>query len=89
MENKEKCNGYTYLPAEISGVVYNTTEDVLARVNELAKKAKTAPLSVEETAERDALRALYIKLYRQSLMGILDNTYVKYPDGRKEKLKKK
>ena len=59
------------------------------RINELAKKAKEKGLTVEEQAERDSLRAEYIKQFRASMRGILDNTYVQYPDGRKERIKKK
>ncbi len=64
-------------------------DELLGRINELAKKAKEKGLTVEEQAERDQLRAEYIKQFRASLRGILDNTYVQYPDGRKEKVKKK
>ena len=64
-------------------------DELLGRINELAKLAKERELSVEEKAERDTLRAEYIKQFRASMRGILDNTYVQYPDGRKEKVKKK
>ena len=64
-------------------------DELLGRINELAKIAKERELSVEEKAERDTLRAEYIKQFRASMRGILDNTYVQYPDGRKEKVKKK
>ncbi|MBQ4116682.1 MAG: DUF896 domain-containing protein [Clostridia bacterium] len=63
-------------------------DELLGRINELAKKAKEKGLTVEEQAERDQLRAEYIKQFRASMRGILDNTYVQYPDGRKEKIKK-
>lgn len=66
-----------------------TMDELLPRINELAKKAKEVGLTVEEQAEQDSLRAEYIRQYRNNLRGILDNTYVQYPDGRKEKLKKK
>ena len=64
-------------------------DELLGRINELAKIAKERELTVAEKAERDTLRAEYIKQFRASMRGILDNTYVQYPDGRKEKLKKK
>ena len=64
-------------------------DELLGRINELAKKAKESGLTVNEQAERDQLRAEYIRQFRASMTGILDNTYVQYPDGRKEKIKKK
>ncbi len=62
---------------------------VIARINELAKKAREGALSPEESAERDKLRRIYIDNVKASLTGQLDNTYIVYPDGRKEKLTKK
>ena len=64
-------------------------DELLGRINELAHKAKTVGLTVEEQAERDTLRAEYIKQFRASMRGILDNTYVQYPDGTKKKINKK
>lgn len=61
---------------------------VIARINELAKKAKAGRLTPEELAERDKLRRIYIDSVKASLTGQLDNTYILRPDGTKEKLKK-
>ena len=61
----------------------------LQRINELARKAKSEGLTPEEESERASLRAEYIKGFRQSLTGILDNTYIQRPDGTKEKIQKK
>lgn len=61
---------------------------VIARINELAKKAKESSLTDEELAERDKLRRIYIDSVKASLTGQLDNTYIVRPDGSKEKLKK-
>ena len=58
------------------------------RINFLAKKAKTEGLSDSEKEEQRLLREEYILAYRASLRGILDNTVVQYPDGRKEPIKK-
>lgn len=63
--------------------------EVIARINELAKKAKTEGLTFEETAERDKLRRIYIDSVKASLTGQLDNTYIVEPDGTKRKLQKK
>ena len=59
---------------------------VIARINELAKKAKTEGLTQEELAERDKLRRIYIDNVKASLTGQLDNTYIVYPDGTKKKV---
>ncbi len=64
-------------------------EEVIARINELAKKAKTEGLTEEEIAERDKLRRIYIDAYKASLVGQLENTYIVDPDGTKHKLKHK
>ena len=63
--------------------------EVIARINELAKKAKTEGLTPEETVERDKLRRIYIDNVKASLTGQLDNTYYVRPDGTKEKLERK
>ena len=64
-------------------------DQVIARINELAKKAKAEGLTPEETVERDKLRRIYIDSVKASLTGQLDNTYIVRPDGSKEKLKTK
>lgn len=64
-------------------------KEVIARINELAAKAKTVGLSEEETAERDKLRRIYIDSYKASLVGQLENTYIVYPDGTKKKVERK
>lgn len=64
-------------------------DELLGRINELAKKAKEQGLTVEEQAERDSLRAEYVRQFRASMRGILDNTYVQYPDGSKKKIQRK
>ena len=63
--------------------------EVIARINELAAKAKTVGLTADETAERDKLRRIYIDNAKASLTGQLDNTYIVYPDGTKKKVQKK
>ena len=62
---------------------------VIARINELAAKAKKESLTAEELAERDKLRRIYIDSVKASLTGHLDNTYIVRPDGSKEKLERK
>ena len=62
---------------------------LLERINELARKSKKTPLTEEELAEQAELRAQYIKEYRATLRGILENTVIQRPDGSREKLKKR
>ena len=64
-------------------------DEVIARINALAKKAKTEGLTAEETAERDKLRRIYIDSVKANLTGQLNNTYILRPDGSKTKLQKK
>ena len=62
--------------------------DVIARINELAKKAKTEGLTPEELTERDKLRRIYIDSVKANLIGQLDNTYLVDQKGNKTPLKK-
>ena len=63
--------------------------EVIARINELAHKAKEGPLTPEELAERDKLRRIYIDSVKANLVGQLEITYILRPDGTKEKVEKK
>ena len=63
--------------------------DTIARINELAKKAKTEGLTPEELTERDKLRRIYIDSVKQNLIGQLDKTYIVDQKGNKTPLKKK
>ena len=63
--------------------------EVIARINELAKKAKEAPLTPEELAERDKLRRIYIDSVKGNLIGQLEHTTIVYPDGTRKKVTKK
>ena len=45
----------------------------IARINELAKKARETGLNAEETAERDALRKEYLADIRRNFKATLDN----------------
>ncbi len=63
--------------------------EVIARINRLAKKAKEEGLTAEELAERDKLRRIYIDSVKANLVGQLENTYILTPDGKKKKLEHK
>lgn len=59
-------------------------KEKLERINFLAKKSKTEALSTEELAEQKALREEYIREFRASFTGILENTVIQYPDGSRQ-----
>lgn len=64
-------------------------DEVIARINSLAQKAKTVGLTPEETEERDRLRRIYIDSVKANLTTQLDNTYLVDEKGNKRKLNKK
>ena len=66
-----------------------TMNEVIARINELAAKAKQGELTPEESSERDKLRRIYIDSVKANLVGQLENTYIVYPDGTKKKVEHK
>ena len=57
------------------------TQEKIARINELAKKSKTAGLTEAEKAEQQALRQEYLADVKASLRAQLDHTSIKEPDG--------
>ena len=60
------------------------------RINELARKSKTAEgLTEEEKAEQAVLRREYIDSVKASLVGHLENTTILRPDGSKAKVTRK
>lgn len=63
--------------------------DVIARINALAKKAKEGPLTPEEQEERAKLRKIYIDSVKANLVSQLENTYILQNDGTKKKVTKK
>lgn len=66
------------------------TEEKIARINELARKAKTPEgLTPEETAERAALRKEYIDDFRRSTENAIESLRIVRPDGTVETPKKK
>ena len=64
-------------------------QETIARINELAHKAKSVGLTAEETAERDRLRRIYIDSWKQSLVSQLENTYIVDENGNERKVQKK
>ena len=50
------------------------TEEMISRINELARKSKTAEgLTEKEMAEQQRLRQEYIRAFRKNLKAQLDN----------------
>ena len=64
-------------------------DEVIARINELAKKAKTEGLTEDELQERNKLRRIYIDNIKAGLIGQMENTYIISPDGTKTKVTRK
>ena len=78
-----------FLLSAMYEVNYMSMQETIARINELARKAKSEGLTPEEIVERDKLRRIYIDAYKASLVGQLENTYILYPDGTKKKVERK
>ena len=65
-------------------------EKKIQRINELAKKAKTAQgLTPEEKEEQALLRREYLDAVRGNLEAQLNNTYIQRPDGSRIQMKKR
>jgi uncharacterized protein YnzC (UPF0291/DUF896 family) len=63
------------------------TQEKIDRINELARKAKTAEgLTEEEKAEQCLLRQEYVAAVKNSLQRELDHTWVVDASGHKRKL---
>lgn len=56
-------------------------ENKIKRINELAKKAKTSGLSIEEAKEQSQLRSEYLKTFRSTMRDTIENVKVVDPDG--------
>jgi uncharacterized protein YnzC (UPF0291/DUF896 family) len=57
------------------------SKDKLARINELAKKAKTSRLTEDEAKEQSALRAEYLQTFRSSMVNTLKGVTIVDPLG--------
>ena len=64
-------------------------EQLLKRINELAKKSREEGLDEEEKAEQADLRQKYIKKFRQGMENTLSNVYIMDEKGNKRKVEKK
>ena len=65
-------------------------EELIERINFLARKAKESGLTAEEKEEQQRLRAEYIKLFREGFKkNYLENMYIVDEKGNKTKVTKK
>ncbi|MCQ2453181.1 MAG: DUF896 domain-containing protein [Clostridia bacterium] len=62
------------------------TKEKVARINELARKKKTVGLTPAELEEQAALRQEYLADFRAGFREQLNNTYIQYEDGHRERL---
>lgn len=65
------------------------TDEKVARINALARKARTEGLTEAEKAEQAALRREYVDAVKASLQANLDHTVIQTPDGKRRPLTKK
>jgi uncharacterized protein YnzC (UPF0291/DUF896 family) len=66
------------------------SSDKIARINELARKAKQSKLTEEEAKEQTKLRAEYLQTFRSSMLNTLKGVTIVDPEGKDvtpEKLK--
>lgn len=58
----------------------------MERISELTRISRARPLTDAETEERELLRAEYLRDFRASMTGILDNSVIVRPDGSRERV---
>ena len=63
--------------------------EMIARINELAKKSRSTGLSPEEVREQKELREAYLREFRAGMEAQLQSLVIRRPDGTEEKLQKK
>lgn len=55
--------------------------ELIARINTLAKKAKESGLSIEEAKEQSKLRGEYLTRFRSQMLSTIQNVKVIDPEG--------
>ena len=65
------------------------TDELIKRINALAKKSCEEGLTEEEKQEQAELRQKYIKMFRQGVENTLSNVYIMDEKGNKKKVRKK
>lgn len=64
-------------------------EELIKKINALAKKSREEGLTEAEKEEQAKLRAAYIQKFRQGMENTLSNTYIMDEQGNKKKVEKK
>lgn len=64
-------------------------EELIKKINALAKKSKEEGLTEEEKEEQAKLRQEYIKMFRQGMENTMSNVYIMDKNGNKRKVEKK
>ncbi len=64
-------------------------EELIKKINALAKKSREEGLTDAEKEEQAKLRAAYIQKFRQGMENTLSNTYIMDEQGNKKKVEKK
>lgn len=58
------------------------SKEKMARINELARKAKSSGLTEAEAKEQSSLRSEYLSTFRNSMLETLTNTTIIDPEGK-------
>ena len=64
-------------------------EELIKRINELARKSRAEGLNDAEKEEQERLRGEYIRKFRQGMENTLSNVYIVDEQGNKKKVEKK
>ena len=64
-------------------------KEKMDRISELTRLSRERELTEDEKTERAALRAEYLKDWRESTINVLENTYIVDEKGNKRKLGKR
>ncbi len=64
-------------------------QELIKRINELARKSREQGLDEEEKKEQDTLRKEYIRRFRQGMENTLSNVYIMDEKGNKKKVEKR
>ena len=63
--------------------------EMIARINELAKKSRSTGLTAEEVREQKELRETDLREFRTGMEAQLQALVIRRPDGTEERLQKK